>query len=246
MGRPRHPHRHHLGFRRIRPALPGIHRPWQAAARQESPAPHRGPRPPRHPLRHLYRPHPHPRRLGRSHHPRDHLTTDSGAKLPRSTAARSPRKPRTPRSPASSRADWLDFGNLPEPLQQGIIERLAGNRQPLRSPGRDRRHHPARSPTGSRPPSPTARPTATPRPTRPLLARKTIRASLTALYQDLVDQPAAPFPRARRADPHRPPRSRISSISCSPRWSPQPRPGQASAPSSSIFTAPCSSPRPAA
>jgi FMN phosphatase YigB (HAD superfamily)/glycosyltransferase involved in cell wall biosynthesis len=103
--------------------------------------------------------------------------------------------------------DWLDFGNLPEPLQQGIIERF------ISDPAN--RLVPLVEIDGiTRPASDWLaaaiaaiadhRPTATPAQLAPY-SPENYQEKLTALYQDLASQPAAPvchLPPARILDCH--------------------------------------------
>lgn len=85
---------------------------------------------------------------------------------------------------------WLDFGNLPEPLQQGAIERLAetacrpiplveirGNRRPLVD-------WLAETPAVRTPAATPGQLTS--------WSQETYQASLTAIYEDLAGQPSVP------------------------------------------------------
>lgn len=86
---------------------------------------------------------------------------------------------------------WLDFGNLPEPLQQGAIERLAGTAS---------RSVPLVEIHGSRRPLvdwlaetlPLRTPAATPDQLAPW-SPEAYQDSLVAIYRDIVDQPPSPI-----------------------------------------------------
>lgn len=90
-----------------------------------------------------------------------------------------------------SHGDWLDFGNLPEPLQQGIIERFrsdpANRFVPLVEI--DGTTHPAADWLAAA--IADRNPTATPVQLAPY-SLENYQKALTALYQSLASQPAAP------------------------------------------------------
>lgn len=103
-----------------------------------------------------------------------------------------------------SQHDWLDFGNLPEPLQQGIIERFiadpANRLLPLVEI--DGISQPASDWLAAA--VAERRPTATPTQLAPY-SPENYQHQLTAIYQNLASQPAAPvshLPPGRILDSH--------------------------------------------
>lgn len=91
---------------------------------------------------------------------------------------------------ALSDGGWLDFGNLPEPLQQGVIERLADphcRRVPLVSKAGET--HAAQDWLAAALTNRT--PTATPDQLTPY-SPENYQKSLGALYSELMDQPPSP------------------------------------------------------
>lgn len=126
---------------------------------------------------------------------RDHLITDLERNF------RAYRRPLSNGTAAATLAalvhdGWLDFGNLPEPLQQGVIERLgetANRRVPIIQSGD--RSEPLETWLAD------AIACRTPAATPDQLAPYSIdiyRDSLTALYSQLAEQPSAPL---RHLDP---------------------------------------------
>jgi FMN phosphatase YigB (HAD superfamily)/glycosyltransferase involved in cell wall biosynthesis len=91
-----------------------------------------------------------------------------------------------------SHDDWLDFGNLPEPLQQGIIERFRSDPAHRSIPlvEIDGTTHPAADWLAAA--IADRNPTATPAQLAPH-SLENYQSALTALYQSLIRQPPAPI-----------------------------------------------------
>jgi len=132
---------------------------------------------------------------------RDHLTTD----LERNYRAyRRPLDAETLEATLAllDRDGWLDFGNLPEPLQQGAIERFAADPANRRIPQVE--IHGTTQPAVDWLAAALAhrRPAASPAQLEPY-SPGNYQKNLTALYHDLAEQPAAPpayLPPARILD----------------------------------------------